>query len=103
MAHTLDAKLVMIAELTIAPGKREAFLDYTGPNLAVSRAQPGNLKFDMLIDEDRPDTILFYEEWESAEQQQVYMAWRTEAGDLTTLLSFLAEPPRFTALRSVAA
>jgi hypothetical protein len=30
------------------------------------------------------------------------MAWRVQAGDLTTLMTFLADQPKFTALRSVA-
>jgi quinol monooxygenase YgiN len=96
-----DDTLVMIADLTIAPGRMKDFLAYTLPNLAVSRAAPGNRRFDMLLDDARPDRVLFYEEWDSAAAQRAYMAWRTEQGDLTTLLSLLAGPPGFTALRPV--
>ena len=103
MRHSFDAGLVMVAELTIASGKLDEFLAYTVPNLAVSRAYPGNLRFDMLIDETRPDTVLFHEAWASADAQQAYMAWRTQAGDLTRLMSFLARAPGFTALRRIAA
>lgn len=103
MTPTCTDELVMIAELTLAPGQRDAFLAYTVPNLAVSRAAPGNLGFDMLLDPERPDTVLFHEVWTSAETQQAYMAGRTAAGDLTRLLSYLAAPPRFTAWRRVAA
>lgn len=103
MKHALADTLVMIAELTIQPGKREAFLDYTVDNLELSRGAAGNILFDMLIDEARPDCVLFYEVWESVEAQQAYMAWRVERGDLTLLLSFLAGEPKFTALRSVEA
>ncbi len=66
------------------------------------RGYAGNIEFDILIDEARPNTVLFYEVWESLEAQQAYMAWRVGAGDLTTLNSFLAGEPKFTALRSVA-
>jgi quinol monooxygenase YgiN len=103
MMHATTDTLVMIAELTIAPGKLDMFLDYTVPNLAVSREWPGNLQFDMLIEADSPQTIRFYEVWESAAAQQAYMAWRVQAGDLTTLMGFLSAPPTFTALRSIAA
>lgn len=102
MTYAFDDKLVMLAELTIKPERRDEFLDYTVENLAISRSAAGNIEFDILIDETRPDQVLFYEVWESAEAQQAYMAWRVERGDLTILLSFLASEPKFTALRRIA-
>ncbi|WP_373486542.1 putative quinol monooxygenase [Blastomonas sp.] len=102
MTHTYADGLVMLAELKIKPGEREAFLNYTVENLKISRSAAGNIAFDILIDESNPETVLFYEVWESADAQQAYMAWRIERGDLTTLISFLAGEPKFTALRSIA-
>ena len=102
MNHAFVDKLVMLAELTIKPEKMEAFLDYTVENLKISRSYAGNIEFDILTDEIRPNTVLFYEVWESIEAQQAYMAWRIQAGDLTTLLSFLDDKPKFTALRRIA-
>lgn len=101
MKHEFVDKLVMLATLTIKPEKLDEFLDYTVENLKVSRASAGNVEFDILINE-APNSVLFYEVWESIEAQQAYMAWRIQAGDLTKLLSFLAEKPTFTALRSIA-
>ena len=103
MAHTLTDTLVVLAELTVKPERRDAFLAYTVANLPVSRAAAGNLRFEMLLDPARPDRVLFYEEWQSAEAQQAYLAWRIAQGDLTTLMAFLAAEPVFTALRAVAA
>ena len=102
MKHAFVDKLVMLAELTIKPDQVDAFLDYTVENLKLSRSYPGNIAFDILINEAQPEKIIFYEVWESSEAQQAYMAWRVQAGDLTKLLSFLAGPPKFTALRSIA-
>jgi quinol monooxygenase YgiN len=103
MKHPFANNLVMLAELPIKPEKRDAFLDYTVENLKISRTAAGNIAFDILIDETRPERVLFYEIWESAEAQQAYMAWRVERGDLTILMGFLAGEPKFTALRSIAA
>ena len=102
MTHACEDRLVMQAELTLQPGKRDAFLDYTVENLALSRNAQGNLAFDILLDEAAPDRVVFYEEWESAAAQQAYMACRIERGDLTMLMSFLAAEPKFTALRRIA-
>jgi quinol monooxygenase YgiN len=101
MKYPFADTLVMIAELAIKPETLEEFLDYTVTNLDISRGAAGNIKFDILIDETRPNQVLFYEVWESAEAQQAYMAWRVERGDLTILMSFLAAEPKFTALRSI--
>ena len=101
MNHAFVNTLVMLAELDIKPDRLEAFLDYTVENLKISRSYPGNIIFDILINEAEPNRVIFYEVWESAEAQQAYMAWRVEAGDLTTLLGFLAGTPRFTPLRCI--
>lgn len=84
-------------------GPDGAFLAYTIPNLAVSRTWPGNNQFDMLTDPARPGVVRFCEGWGSAAVQQAYMAWRTAAGGLASLMSFLAEPPTLTASRRVEA
>lgn len=95
--------LTMLAELTVKPDKLAEFLNYTIANLAISRAYPGNIRFEILIDEHVPEKVIFYEVWESLEAQQTYMAWRVEAGDLTKLLSLLACEPKFSALRTISA
>ena len=102
MKHALTDNIIMIAELIVREDRVDDLLDYIVCNLAVSRSYPGNIEFEILVDETRPGQVLFYEVWESAEAQQAYMGWRVQAGDLTTLMSFLSAEPRFTALRRVA-
>jgi len=102
MKHAFVDNLVMLAELAVKPDKVEEFLDYTVENLKLSRSYPGNIEFDILIDETQPYKVIFYEVWESPKAQQDYMAWRVQAGDLTKLLSLLAGEPKFTALRGIA-
>jgi len=102
MNYRFVENIVMLAELTVRPDKLTEFLDYTVANLALSRAYPGNIQFDILVDEANPQKVTFYEVWQSRDAQQAYMAWRVEAGDLTKLLSLLSGEPRFAAMRSVA-
>ncbi|MEI6418596.1 MAG: antibiotic biosynthesis monooxygenase [Sphingomonadales bacterium] len=103
MNYPFADTLVIIAELAIKPDMLEGFLDYTVKNLDISRGAAGNISFDILVDETRPNQVLFYEVWKSAEAQQAYMAWRVERGDLTILMSYLAAEPTFKALRSIVA
>ena len=101
MTYAFADGFVMLAELLLKPGKRDAFLDYTMQNREISRSAAGNIAFDILVDQQHPDRVIFYEIWESVEAQRAYMAWRVERGDLATLLSFLAVEPKFAALRQV--
>jgi quinol monooxygenase YgiN len=102
MKHTFCDNLVMLAELAIKPDRLEEFLNYTVEDLKVSRSYPGNIAFDILLDEAEPHVVRFYEVWVSPTAQQAYMAWRVRVGDLTKLLSFLADTPKFITLRSIA-
>lgn len=103
MKHACVDTLVMVAELTVKPDKLTEFFDYTVANLNLSRSYPGNLQFNILVNDAEPEKVTFYEVWETPEAQRSYMAWRVQAGDLTVLLSFLTTEPKFTALRSIAA
>lgn len=103
MEHAVRDGLVVLAELAVKPDKLAEFLDYTVENLKLSRSYPGNIQFDILVDEAEPERVVFYEIWESPKAQQEYMAWRVAAGDLTKLMSLLAGEPKFTRLRAVAA
>lgn len=101
MKYKRSKHIEVIAQLDVLPSKLEAFLEYIVPNLVVSRSANGNARFDVLIDEERPQSVVFIEEWESPEAQQAYLAWRVERGDLTQLLSYLSGPPNFTTYRRV--
>ena len=102
MQHALVENLVMLAELAIQLDRIDEFLAYTVEDLDLSRSYPGNITFDILIDEAEPHKVIFYEVWQSAKAQQDYVAWRVQAGDLTKLLSFLAVEPKLTPLRRLA-
>lgn len=101
MKYPLTNSIVVLAELTIKQDKLDEFLDNTLANLDISRTATGNIRFDILIDEIRPEQVIFYEVWETAEAQQAYMAWRVERGDLTKLVGFLADEPKFTTLKNI--
>lgn len=46
-------------------------------------------------------TVTVYEEWDRIESQQAYMAWRTERGDIDTLVAMLREPPQVDVLSHI--
>ena len=40
-------------------------------------------------------SVVVWEIWDKIESQQAYMGWRTERGDVETLMGMLREPPTF--------
>src|SRR3546814_2269596 len=70
MKYAFADKLVMLAELAIKPDKLEEFLDYTVENLKISRSYPGNIEFDILIDQAQSDRVIFYEVLESLRSEE---------------------------------
>ncbi|MDF2442915.1 MAG: hypothetical protein JWR01_1118 [Subtercola sp.] len=58
--------------------------------LTQTRARPGNLGLDVLVDRDDATHVTIVERWESIEADTAYRAWRlTEEGksDLGTILA----------------
>lgn len=102
MNQDWESTLIIVAELTIKADHRNEFLAYAEENLSICRSADGNVTFDILIDEARANTVVFYEVWKSKAAQQSYMTWRNQRGDFNTLMSYLANEPKFTELRRLA-
>jgi quinol monooxygenase YgiN len=94
MTGVIASIFVLIVELTVVPDQRDEFLEFVHDNLALSREYEGNIQFDVLVSDDRPDTVTFVERWESKEAFETYWAWREETGAVEGLVSYLTEPPK---------
>ena len=69
-------------DLQVDPEKTEEFLAIMADAAPDTRSFDGCRKFDIYVDQDKPGHILFYEIWDSKEQQQTYLKWRQETGFL---------------------
>ena len=58
-----------------------------------TRTYDGFIDIYIIQDQDNPNTIFLVEEWESKSNYDSYLQWRTERGDIDTLVSFLTGPP----------
>lgn len=82
-------------DLPIQPGKTEEFLAFIKGIAPDTRAYEGCQLFDICVDQDNPNRVLFYEIWDSRPAQEKYLAWRTETGLVEQLGGFLSGPPSF--------
>lgn len=80
-------------ELRLKPDALSAARDVMGRALRDTRAFAGNLRTDVLVDEDDQAHWLIYELWESVEHDEAYRRFRAGDGRITELPPLLAAPP----------
>jgi quinol monooxygenase YgiN len=89
MSHTV------ILEFKCNEGVGPGFLETLLGALADTRAFEGCENVEVYTDADDPDRIVLWEKWTTREDQEAYLAWRTETGMMEMIASMMAEPPRF--------
>ncbi|WP_156687215.1 putative quinol monooxygenase [Mycobacterium sp. Marseille-P9652] len=80
-------------ELQFKPEAVAAGRDVMARALRDTRAFAGNLRTDVLVDEDDEAHWLIYELWETVQDDEAYRAFRAGEGKLTELPPLLAAPP----------
>jgi quinol monooxygenase YgiN len=79
-------------ELRIKPDEVPAARELMGRALQDTRAFDGNLRTDVLVDDDDEAHWIIYEIWESVEHDEAYRRCRAGEGKLTQLPPLLAAP-----------
>jgi quinol monooxygenase YgiN len=85
--------VTVILELKFKPESVAAGRDVMGRALQDTRAFDGNLRTDVLVDEDDDAHWLIYEIWDTVEHDEAYRSFRAGDGRITDLPPLLAEPP----------
>ncbi len=85
--------VTVILELKFKPDAVAAARDVMGRALRDTRAFAGNLRTDVLVDEDDEAHWLIYEIWATVEDDEAYRAFRAGEGKLTDLPPLLGAPP----------
>lgn len=80
---------VMITlEMPVKPGMLEDYLAILKGALVETRNYKGCISVTTLVDQET-SSVLLIEEWDSAEYQQAYMAWRVETGLIEAISPFM--------------
>jgi quinol monooxygenase YgiN len=93
VAASSDMPVAVILELKLKPESVPAARDVMGRALQDTRAFAGNLRTDVLVDEDNEAHWLIYELWDTVDHDEAYRAFRAGEGRLTDLPPLLAAPP----------
>lgn len=84
---------VMITlEFPVKPDMLDDYLDILKGALVETRDYKGCRSVTTLVDQETSSVVLV-EEWDSAEDQQAYMAWRVETGLIDAIAPFMQGEP----------
>ena len=84
--------VTVLLELRLKPEAVQSARAVMGRALRETRAFDGNLRTDVLVDEDDEAHWMIYEIWETVEHDEAYRAFRAGEGKLTELPPLLAAP-----------
>ena len=85
--------IVVILELTTDPAHSKDLTDWLRDELVHTRGFDGFNSITIHENQDDSNNFVFLENWDSKEQHEKYMGWRTERGDIDKLVGWLAGPP----------
>ena len=85
--------ITVLLELKFKPDAVPAARELMSRTLQVTRGFDGNLRTDVLVDQDDEAHWIVYELWESVEHDEAYRAFRAGEGRVTELPPLLASPP----------
>ena len=91
--------LVMMIEFNVLHDRRDDFVAVTARQVEVARSFDGNIQFDVLVDDARPNVVVYIERWRSAKQQSAFFAWWQAQGLSERLRPYVVDPPRITVYR----
>jgi len=83
---------IVILEADVKVGKKDELFKLLSQYLPETRKHKGFIDISIHI-EQKNNHVLFYEKWESVEDYESYLQWRTETGVMKTLGATLSSPP----------
>ncbi len=75
-------------EMPVKPDMLEEYLNILKGALVETRSDKGCRSVTTLVDQET-SSIVLVEEWDSAEDQQAYIAWRVETGLIDAIAPFM--------------
>ena len=87
--------VLVTLDLKVKPENAGDLKNYLRDELHHTRESDGCNGITIHSDQDDPNHLLFVEDWDSRQQYEKYLSWRTERGDVEKLIGWLAGDPVF--------
>ena len=94
--------ITALLDLTLLPASGLDALTVLRDTLQATRAFPGCLGLEVLLDAEDATHVVVLERWDSMASDAAYRAWRTTPDGVSQLSTVLASPPRLTRFTTAA-
>ncbi len=84
--------VIIILEADVKAGEKETLLKLLSQYLPETQKYKGFINISIHT-ESKKNNVLFFEEWDSVEDYESYLHWRTETGVMETLRAIFSSPP----------
>ncbi|MDW3219460.1 MAG: putative quinol monooxygenase [Acidimicrobiales bacterium] len=86
--------ILVIGDVTLAPGSRDEALALSRDHVARSRTEPGCISHDVHLHADDPDRIVFVERWADRAALDAHFAVAASRDFARALTALAAQAPR---------
>ena len=87
--------ILVLLEMNLKPERLKDFKAFMENELHHTRGSDGCNELTVHKNQDDPTNLVLVEDWDSRQQYEKYLAWRTERGDMEKLGPFFAGEPTF--------
>jgi len=85
--------VLVLLEVSLKPENVKDFTDFMKNEVHHTRGFDGCNEVTLHKNQDDPTDLVIVEDWDSRQQYEKYLAWRTERGDMEKLAPFFAGEP----------
>ena len=85
--------VLVLLEVSLKPENVNDFTNFMKNELHHTRGFDGCNGLTVHKNQDDPTNLVIVEDWDSRQQYEKYLAWRTEKGDLEKLVAWLTGEP----------
>ena len=85
--------ILVVFECNTNPANAKDLKDFLRDELFHTRGFDGCNSITIHENQDDPNNFVFVEDWDSKEQYEKYIGWRTERGDIAKLAGWMTGPP----------
>lgn len=90
----MSAGVIATVTWRMKPECADACVEMLRGMFPVTRQQKGFRSIRLLRGEENPDALILIQEWASSEDHRNYMQFRTETGEMATLMALTAASPQ---------
>lgn len=85
--------ILVVLDCATDPAHTKDFTDFLRDELVHTRGFDGCNSITVHENQNDPNNLVLVQDWDSKDQYEKYIGWRTDRGDMVKLAGWMAGPP----------